>query len=582
MKCPACGRENSDDSKFCGACGLSLAATPTGKLNPDTILDGRYSIVRTIGQGGMGAVYLALDTRLQNKPVAIKEMSTGAVGGDLQAAIDSFKKEARILINLRHHALPVIYDFFSGEEQRWYLVMDYIKGDTLKAELQKRGPLPEAEVIYWAHQLCDILEYLHKQNPPIIFRDLKPDNIMLTPEGQIKLIDFGIARNFQPGNTADTVAYGSGGFAPPEQYGQNQTDARSDVYSLGATLHFLLTGIDPSKNPFNFEALSKYIEISTESEKAIMQSLDLNAANRPQNIEAFRASLPQGTVALNLPENITLSGAQSQRCNSSEGETMTLSLDAQTSAPLSASERSSGTEKSPNIALTISPPVLGQADSKNQNWLIIAGVAAVVFIMLGGAVLFYKLNTEQPVASKTVSVNNQAGSTQTSNTASNASEKSSVPAVSEPSTTQTNKSSSNQAYLAELAKGEQMADEYDEMRINMIRMLNELAAGQGSLDEFYSTCATSLSQRQALLSRAQTLKDRSYNPSIHNELINMLNYSIKYCNVCRQGADAVKRSDDGALDESLSQAQTNSERIQSSLDSYKANIEKERNRLNTN
>ncbi|MGE5458825.1 MAG: protein kinase domain-containing protein, partial [Methanobacterium sp.] len=213
LSCSVCGTANNDEQNFCGKCGASLRGEGTGKLNPDTILESRYAIVKTIGQGGMGAVYLALDTRLENIPVAIKEMSTGAIGGDLQAAIAGFKKEASLLINLKHNALPVIRDFFSKGDNRWYLVMDYIEGHTLKEEVQKRGQIPEAEVINWATQLCDILSFLHKRNPPIIFRDLKPDNIMLTPDGQIKLIDFGIARHFQKGNTADTTAYGSTGFA---------------------------------------------------------------------------------------------------------------------------------------------------------------------------------------------------------------------------------------------------------------------------------------------------------------------------------------------------------------------------------
>ncbi|MGE5458958.1 MAG: protein kinase domain-containing protein [Methanobacterium sp.] len=294
MKCPACSTENTDSSKFCYICGHALSGSRTGKLNADTILEGRYVIVKTLGQGGMGAVYLALDTRLKNMPVAIKEMSTQAVGGDLEAAVAGFQKEAELLVGLKHDALPVIKDFFS-RDNRWYLVMDYIEGHTLKEEVQKRGRIPENEVLNWAWQLCEILEYLHKCKPPVIFRDLKADNIMLTPEGKIKLIDFGIARHFQQGGQADTIAYGSSGFAPPEQYGENQTDARSDIYALGATLHFLLTGVDPSIKPFSFELPSKYVKVSMEFEKAIMKALALKIENRPQHISEFRQLLPSST-----------------------------------------------------------------------------------------------------------------------------------------------------------------------------------------------------------------------------------------------------------------------------------------------
>lgn len=295
-KCPVCNTEIPENSKFCSECGYSISGAKTGKLNPDTVLENRYIVVKTLGRGGMGAVYLALDSRLDNIPVAIKEMSTGAIGGDLQAAISAFKKEASILVNLRHPALPRMSDFFSQGEDRWYLVMDYIEGLTLKEIVDERGPTPEAEVVNWARQLCQILDYLHQQNPPIIFRDLKPANIMLTPEGHVKLIDFGIARHFQQGGTADTTAYGSSGFAPPEQYGENQTDPRSDIYALGATLHYLLTGIDPGKTPFVFESPRQMARISPRMEGAVMKALEFKAENRPGNMQEMLRLLPMGAV----------------------------------------------------------------------------------------------------------------------------------------------------------------------------------------------------------------------------------------------------------------------------------------------
>jgi len=296
-KCPFCDAENPDGKRFCADCGASFSGGQTGQLNPDTILEGRYIIVKTLGRGGMGAVYLALDQRLNNTPVAIKEMSTNAVGtGNLQAAIGAFKKEASMLIGLRHQALPRINDFFAQGENRWYLVMDYIEGETLKHIAQRRGPIPEAEVLDWVRQLGDILSYLHDQRPPIIFRDLKPSNIMLTPQGHIKLIDFGIARHFKPGITADTTAYGSSGFAPPEQYGENQTDARSDIYALGATLHYLLTGVDPIKNPFSFDLPSKKAKVSPRLEAAIMKALELQARNRPKSVIEMMNMMPKGAV----------------------------------------------------------------------------------------------------------------------------------------------------------------------------------------------------------------------------------------------------------------------------------------------
>ncbi|MEN6389484.1 MAG: serine/threonine-protein kinase [Syntrophomonas sp.] len=286
-RCDVCGNDIPDSSDFCLRCGANISGK-TGKLDPDTVLEDRYVIVKTIGRGGMGAVYLAIDQRLNNIPTAIKEMSTNAVGGNLQAAIAAFQKEASILIGLKHSALPTIRDFFSRGADRWYLVMEYIKGVTLKEVVEKRGPIPEDEVLDWARQLCEILIYLHSQNPPIIFRDLKPTNIMITPEGHIKLIDFGIARHFRQGNTADTTAYGSHGFAPPEQYGQNQTDERADIYALGATLHYLLTGIDPAGRPFNFEPPGRYVNISPAFENMIMKALALKIEERPSSVRYFR------------------------------------------------------------------------------------------------------------------------------------------------------------------------------------------------------------------------------------------------------------------------------------------------------
>lgn len=291
--CPSCGTQNlSDDHAYCFKCGYNFTGA-TGQLASETVLEGRYVIVNILGRGGMGAVYKALDLRLDSLPVAIKEMSTNAVGqGNLQAAITAFKKEATMLIRLRHPSLPRISDFFSRGEDRWYLVMDYIEGETLKEIIERRGPIPESEVLDWARQLCAILKYLHSQRLPIIFRDLKPTNIMLTPEGMIKLIDFGIARHFRPGSTSDTSAYGSSGYAPPEQYGEYQTDVSSDIYALGATLHHLLTGINPGKSPFTFEPPGKIVAVSTDLESAIMKAVELKPENRPNSVKEMLSLFP--------------------------------------------------------------------------------------------------------------------------------------------------------------------------------------------------------------------------------------------------------------------------------------------------
>lgn len=282
--CLSCGANNDDEHNFCVKCGYALNGV-TGRQTAQMLLAERYAIVRLLGKGGMGVVYLALDRRLDDMPVAIKEMSTAALEpGELEKAVESFKREALLLVSLRHHALPRVTDFFSTDDGRWFLVMDYIEGETLGRVARSRGPIPEAEVKDWARQLCEVLGYLHGQEPPVIFRDLKPSNIMLTPDNRIKLIDFGIARHFKPGVSSDTVPFASAGFSPPEQLGKGQTDQRTDIYALGATMHNLLTGIDPSCNPFKFTPPNEAAGISPELSKLVMEMLEHEPGARPGDI----------------------------------------------------------------------------------------------------------------------------------------------------------------------------------------------------------------------------------------------------------------------------------------------------------
>ena len=217
----------------------------------------RYFIVSKVGEGGFGSVYKAMDRQNADRLVAIKEVRL--LGLPQQAVIDAsdaFQREVAVLSQLDHPNLPRFYEHFQTPIS-WYLVMDFIPGETLE-EFQSKAPdgrLLLSEVLDIGLQLCSILEYLHAQNPPIIFRDLKPGNIMRTPTGQLYLIDFGIARYFKPGQAKDTVALGSLGYAAPEQYGKAQTTPRADIYSLGAVLHQLLTTRDPSDAPFDFPPL---------------------------------------------------------------------------------------------------------------------------------------------------------------------------------------------------------------------------------------------------------------------------------------------------------------------------------------
>jgi len=209
-----------------------------------TIIEGKYEILREIGRGGMSVVYLAMDTRL-NKQWAVKEIRKKGSGKNDEIIVNSLLAEANLMKRLDHPALPRIVDIIDNVGTI-YIVMDYIEGESLDKVLFEYGVQPEEKVINWAMQIADALSYLHRQKPPIIYRDMKPANVMLKPEGNIKIIDFGIAREYKEQNLADTTVLGTKGYAPPEQY-SGQTDPRSDIYALGMTMHHLLTGVDPRR-----------------------------------------------------------------------------------------------------------------------------------------------------------------------------------------------------------------------------------------------------------------------------------------------------------------------------------------------
>ncbi|MHB2019116.1 MAG: serine/threonine protein kinase [Candidatus Xenobia bacterium] len=219
-------------------------------LAPEFVLKGKYRIARTLGKGGMGAVYEAEDLVL-GKRWAIKElMPTSSDEDDLRRAAKSFEDEAKILAGLEHAGLPSVSDFFRDEEnQHHYLVMDFVQGETLLEHLHHQtAQLPESTVLGWMEEIIEILAYLHSREPAIIFRDLKPNNVMLANSGRIKLIDFGIAKKYQASMRTGTAVRGAGspGFAPVEQFGQGGTDQRADIYALGATVYLMLTRIVPS------------------------------------------------------------------------------------------------------------------------------------------------------------------------------------------------------------------------------------------------------------------------------------------------------------------------------------------------
>src|SRR6266436_2601345 len=269
------------------------AALP-GPLEGGTLLQKRYLIERLIGGGGMGMVYLARDQRLANRPCAIKEMVDHFI--DPQQRIEAneyFAREADTLAQLKHNAIPAISDRFD-DQNRHYLVMEYVEGRDLEQELAARGgPLPEGLVIDIARQLCVVLAYLLGLTPPIVYRDMKPSNVMLTSRGRVVLVDFGIARLFKAQRKGTMI--GTLGFAPPEQY-QGVADPRGDIYSLGATLHYVTTGRDPEKfPPFSFPPVRDLRpEISSNLAGAIDRALAYEMNDRPASIQAFRDMLLYG------------------------------------------------------------------------------------------------------------------------------------------------------------------------------------------------------------------------------------------------------------------------------------------------
>jgi serine/threonine-protein kinase len=222
----------------------------------NTIVGGRYRVVKPLGGGGMKLVYLAEDLRLAARRCALAEVVDNFTDPNAQRqAIASFEREADMLARLNNEHIPRVFDRFS-EQNHHYLVMEYIEGPTLEEEMKGAGgKLPEARVIDIALQVLDTLEYLHGLEPPVIYRDLKPSNVMLSAGGQAKLIDFGIARHFQPLQNATMI--GTQGYAPPEQY-RGKVELRSDIYALGATIHHALSGRDPANEaPFSFPPLRR-------------------------------------------------------------------------------------------------------------------------------------------------------------------------------------------------------------------------------------------------------------------------------------------------------------------------------------
>lgn len=254
-------------------------------LETGTMIGGKYKVLKRIGKGGMSSVYLALEEGTDKK-YAIKAYEKEEI------VLKSALAEVKVLKKLSHPLLPHI-ETILVEPDAFNVVMEYIEGETLSAVLEKKGAQPPEAVVGWTKELCEMLTYLHTRRPPVIYRDMKPANIMLLPDGQVRLIDFGIAREYKEKKSQDTMCLGTKGYAAPEQfYGNGQTDQRTDIYGLGATMYCLLTGQNASFLPFEHYPVSYFKpEVPEELERIVQKCIRPNPKERYQSCKQLRKDL---------------------------------------------------------------------------------------------------------------------------------------------------------------------------------------------------------------------------------------------------------------------------------------------------
>ncbi|MBA2681492.1 MAG: protein kinase, partial [Ktedonobacteraceae bacterium] len=434
--CQNCGTANSANDDFCSNCGYALNSgspayptvqasipaptiqTPspspatnfsrrtTGALTAGSLLGGRYRVSQMIGKGGFGAVYKANDERFQKRVVAVKEMSDAQLTPQQRMqAIQDFRNEAELLVELNHPNLPNVSDFFE-EGNKAYLVMEFIEGKTLeKVQEDAGGPLDEHVVMGWALQLCNVLHYLHTRPHPIIFRDMKPSNVMITADDEIKLIDFGIARIFKAAVTKDTTLLGSQGYAPLEQYGRGQSDARSDIYALGATLYDLMTNNLPADSPSRRINPQIFVRprqlnsrISPATEAIILKAMADDPKDRYQSAAEMYQAISSSGIATtgNIIGSPTLSGVQSAPVNPRQQSQQTQQTvvapprRAQQPAQPPAGRGPVQAPPQPPSVPGVYPqqPAMAGQGGMSRRTLLIAGATAAGLVLVGGTALF--------------------------------------------------------------------------------------------------------------------------------------------------------------------------------------------------
>ncbi len=352
-------------------------------LSTGQILNNRYRVVRMLGQGGFGAVYRAWDINLE-RPCAIKENLDASPEAQAQ-----FGREARILANLIHPNLARVIDYFFLPSQGQYFVMDYVEGEDMAQMLDRLGPLPENQALPWIAQVCDAVSYLHSQNPPIIHRDIKPANIKITPEGRAVLVDFGIAKIYDAKLRTTVGARAvTPGFSPPEQYGQGNTDHRTDIYALGATLYTVLTGQTP---PDSVDLLAGNVmgpapahiinrQVSASIGSALEKAMQLNRTSRFGTMTEFKSALSGGWQRPSGPVLATVLESDPSRSTAAP------------SVPAAV--------QYPSASLTPSIPIpMPTAAPRRLPWVWIAVLVGVLCLgaTLGGGAIIYALGVRTPV-----------------------------------------------------------------------------------------------------------------------------------------------------------------------------------------